>query len=191
MHHETYFHNCSEDYIHSIDSELYGQIINVIACLSKRAKQTSVNNDLFWLLTDRGWSYDTLAGVSELPPKELGVSKTISDLKRNNNRSLCETTKTFNADWHTDFAKSFGDKLVHLEAQFGKVEAMFKDFCGFRIARYENRLALGIEIVICKPSQYFSHRKGAVSGMAYFEIAKNTLPTIGLDCPIWLIGIYE
>jgi len=25
--------------------------------------------------------------------------------------------------------------------------------------------------------------------MAYFDIAKSTLPTIGFDCPIWLIGI--
>jgi len=32
--------------------------------------------------------------------------------------------------------------LVQIEAQFGTVESMFKDFCGFRIAYYERRLAL-------------------------------------------------
>jgi hypothetical protein len=66
---------------------------------------------------------------------------------------------------------------------------MFKDFCGFRIGNYERRLSLGIEIVICEPTVYFSHRKNAVSGMAYFDIARKTLPAIGLDCPIWLIGM--
>jgi len=39
------------------------------------------------------------------------------------------------------------------------------------------------------PTKYFSHRVKSISGMAYFEIAKRTLPAIGLDCPIWLIRI--
>ena len=82
--------------------------------------------------------------------------------------------------------------MVQIEAQFGKVEAMFKDFCGFRIAYAEKRLALGIEIVIANPPSYFSHRKNTISGMASFNVAKSTLTTIGLNCPIWLIGIsYE
>jgi hypothetical protein len=68
---------------------------------------------------------------------------------------------------------------------------MFKDFCGFRIAYAERRLALGVEIVLTDPPSYFVHRKNAVSGMASFDIAKNTLTSIGLDCPIWLIGIGE
>ena len=191
MNHENYFYNCSKEYIHSIDSNLYRQIIDTVSALPKRSKQTGVNNDLFWLLTSKGWSYDTLSGVTDLPPEELGMCDSKSNIQKANHRALCETTTTLNADWHTDFAKTFGDKLVHLESQFGKVEAMFKDFCGFRIARYEKRLALGIEIVICEPNKYFSHRIASVGGMAYFDIAKNTLPAIGLDCPIWLIGIKE
>ena len=81
--------------------------------------------------------------------------------------------------------------MVQIEVQFGKVEAMFKDFCGFRIAYAERRLALGIEIVLISPSKYFAHRKNAISGMASFDIAKNTLNTIDLNCSIWLIGIGE
>jgi len=50
---------------------------------------------------------------------------------------------------------------------------------------------LGVEIVLCDPYKYFSHRVKAIGGMAYFNIAKNTLPAIGLNCPIWLIGIRE
>lgn len=53
----------------------------------------------------------------------------------------------------------------------------------------ERRLALGIEIVMSDPGHYFSQRKNAISGMAYFNIAKTTLPAIGLGCPIWLVGI--
>lgn len=66
-----------------------------------------------------------------------------------------------------------------------------KTFVGLRIAYYEKRIALGIEIVISEPNKYFSQRKESITGMAYLEIAKQTLPAIGLNCPIWLIGIYE
>ena len=59
------------------------------------------------------------------------------------------------------------------------------------MAHAECRLALGIEIILADLSGYFAHRKSAVSGMASFNIAKKTLATIGLDCPIWLIGIEE
>jgi len=68
---------------------------------------------------------------------------------------------------------------------------MFKYFCGFKIAHFERRLSLGIEIVIFQHNKYFEHRKNSVTGMAYFDIAKKTLPAIGLDCPIWLIGIKD
>ncbi len=118
-------------------------------------------------------------------------SKALSEIKKSNNRVLCMTSTTINATWRSDFAKLFTRGLVQAEAQFGKVESMFKDFCGFRLAHYEKRLALGIEIVLCEPNKYFSHRRNAMGGMAYFEIAKRTLPAIGLDCPIWLVGIKE
>jgi hypothetical protein len=94
-------------------------------------------------------------------------------MRKNNNRSLCVTSTTLDASWHSDFAKTYNSQLIQIEAQFGKVESMFKDFCGFRIARYEKRLALGIEIVLSEPSKYFSHRKNSIGGMAYFIIARN------------------
>ena len=111
------------------------------------------------------------------------------EIKKRNIRKFCLTSTTLDTRWHSDFAKAFGLNLVQVEAQFGKVEAMFKDFYGFRIAYAERILALGIEIVLSHPSSYFAHRKNAIGGMASFDIAKNTLTTIGLDCPIWLIGI--
>jgi hypothetical protein len=91
---------------------------------------------------------------------------------------LCQTATTVDARWHADFAKVFDGKLVQIEAQFGKVESMFKDFCGFKMAFAERRLALGIEIVLSEPTRYFSHRLNAIGGMANFEIAKSTLSLI-------------
>ena len=190
---ENYFYNCSQEYLNALDQNLYNEIIEVISTLPKRQTQSEINQDLFWLLTKTGWSYDTFpSGLPNLPPPELDVSDTkFAEIKTRNNRDLCRTSTTINATWHADFAKSYGKGLVQIEAQFGKVESMFKDFCGFRIANHERRLALGIEIVLSMPLKYFSHRKLAISGMAYFDIAQTTLPSIGLDCPIWLIGIKE
>jgi hypothetical protein len=133
------------------------------------------------LLTSYGWNYDAVpTGAGAETPKLFNVDLTIDEIKQRNVRSLCQTSTTLETRWHSDFAKSFGSKLVQIEAQFGKVEAMFKDFCGFRIAYAERRLALGIEIV-----------KNAIGGMASFDIAKNTMTKIGFDCSIWLIGIGE
>jgi hypothetical protein len=185
---DSYFYNCSREYLDSIDPSLYQEIVSSISCLPKRQTQTEINNDLYWLLTINGWAYDTRSGVSAHPPSELGLEKHKVVTERND-RSLCLTSSTLDAFWHSDFAKPFSSGLVQIEAQFGKVESMFKDFCGFRIAHFEGRLVLGIEIVLCEPSVYFSHRKASIGGMAYFSIAGETLPAIGLQCPIWLVGI--
>jgi hypothetical protein len=189
---KSYFYNCSPEYIKSIDTSLYEQIAGIVKLLPKRQTQSEINADLFWLLVSEGWSFDKVSTVAgHLPPKEFEINLSLEEIKQTYDRKLCRTSTTLNARWHADFAKTFGSKLVQIEAQFGKVEAMFKDFCGFRIAYAERRLALGIEIVLVEPSSYFAHRKNAIGGMASFEIAKNTLTTIGLDCPIWLIGIKE
>ena len=191
MRFETYFYNSSKEYLDLICHTLYNEIIEVISKLPRRTTQAEINRDLFWSLTSKGWSYDAPpAGLNDSSPKDLGIEKiSLNDIKQSNDRALCLTSTTLEAKWHADFAKFYGSQLVQIEAQFGKVESMFKDFCGFKIARYERRLPLGIEIVMCKPTEYFSHRKKSISGMAYFDIAKKTLPAIDLDCPIWLLGI--
>lgn len=190
---ETYYYNCSQDYVESINGELFAEIISMIQRLPKRNFQTEINQDLFWLLTNRRWAYDSCPkGTTDYPPEELELPNTLRTiLSKGNQRNLCETSTTLSAGWHADFAKKFDSGLVHIEVQFGTVESMFKDFCGFKIAHYERRLALGIEVVMCEPSKYFAHRKQSVSGMAYFESARRTLPAIALECPIWLIGIKE
>jgi len=186
---DEYFYRCSNGYISSINDTLHDEVIGVVASLPNRQTQAEINRDFFWLLTERGWSYDSKpGGLSAFPPSDLGLGRRKLPLSENE-RSLCLSSATIEANWRSDFAKSFDGKLVQLEVQFGKVELMFKDFCGFQIAWHERRLALGIEIVMSKPLEYFKRWRAAGSGMAKFDIAKKTLPAIGLDCPIWLIGM--
>ena len=189
---ESYYYNCSPDYIDSIDAGLQDEITDSIDLLPKRQKQSEINVDLFWLLTSKGWYYDTVpTGWSKKLPEEFGVTRSLQEIRQWNTRDLCKTSTTLNTKWHADFAKLYDSSLVQVEAQFGKVEAMFKDFCGFRIAYAEKRLALGIMIVLSDPMSYFAHRKSAVGGMASFKVTKDTLNVIGLDVPIWLVGVRE
>ena len=63
----SYFYNCSPEYINSIDAELYNQIISIINQLPKRKTQSEINSDLFWLLTNQGWNYDTVHSMLKHP----------------------------------------------------------------------------------------------------------------------------
>jgi hypothetical protein len=187
---KSYHYNCSPEYIESIHPDLESEVRSIIRMLPKRETQSQINEDLFWLFTHKGWCYDTVpVGTAPECPFELDIMESLEVVKDRNLRDFCLTSSTLDTKWHADFAKRYGINLVQVEAQFGKVEAMFKDFCGFRIAYAERRLALGIEIVLVDPQMYFVHRKNAVSGMASFDVAKNTLATIGLDSPIWLVGV--
>jgi hypothetical protein len=187
---ESYYYNCSPDYIDSVDPSLHNQILSALAQLPKRQTQSEINSDLFWLLLSDGWNFDSIPqGAGESPLTDISLTIDLDQQKKINSRRLCRTSTTLKARWYADFAKAFGSKLVQIEAQFGKVEAMFKDFCGFRIAFAERRLALGIEIVLSEPTKYFAHRRNSIGGMASFDVARETLTTIGLECPIWLIGI--
>lgn len=189
MQFESYYYSCSRQFIDSISPILRHEMLEAISNLPKRNTQSEVNQDLFWLLTSHEWSYDSVPANLDLPQDLPIDAPNLDQIKKSNSRDQCLTTTILDAGWRADFAKQFGRSLVQVEAQFGKVEAMFKDFCGFKIARYERRLSLGIEIVMSHPNEYFSHRKQSTSGMAYFDIAKMTLPAIGLHCPIWLLGI--
>ena len=132
---DSYYYNCSPEYIHSIDAGLHNQVLGVVEQLSKRQTQSEINADLFWLLTNNRWNYDTVpTGAGSGSSEGFGNNLSLNEIKQSNDRKLCRTSTTLNAKWHADFAKSYGSKLVQIEAQFGKVEAMFKDFCGFRIA---------------------------------------------------------
>jgi hypothetical protein len=135
MNPQSYFYNCSPEYIKSIDPDLQDQIITVLSKLPKRQTQSEMNSDLFWHLTSDGWSYDSVpTGAKDNKPAALKENISLHEIKDRNIRNQCLTSTTLDTRWRADYAKSFESKLVQIEAQFGKVEAMFKDFCGFRIA---------------------------------------------------------
>ena len=130
MNPQSYFYNCSAEYIQSIDPDLPHQIITVIQQLQKRQTQSQINADLSWLLTSKDWNYDTvLQGTGNSSPAEFHIDKTLKEIKKRNNRKLCLASITLDTRWHSDFAKSFETTPVQVEAQFGKVESMFKGFC--------------------------------------------------------------
>ena len=134
---ELYFHNCSKEYIDSIDPTLYEDVLTITSNLPKRKTQSEINVDLFWMLTAKGWSFDTTPpATNELPPDNLPIQKVnLNEIKKNNRCDYCVTSSTLEAKWHSDFAKLYDGSLVQLEVQFGKVESMFKDFCEIQNSR--------------------------------------------------------
>ncbi len=187
---KSFHYNCTAEYIETIDPHLQDEVGAIIRMLPRRESFALVKEDLFWLFTHKGWCYDTIPAESNPEcPFELDLMESLEVIRDRNLRELCLTSSTLETRWHADFAKRYGSHLVQVETQFGQAEAMFKDFCGFRIAHAEGRLALGIEIVLVDPRRYLTNGKMASIELASFDIAKETLTKIGLDTPIWLVGI--
>ena len=194
---EQYFYNCSKEYVESISADLSSEVLDTISVLPTRQNQSEINNDLFWLLVSKGWAYSSMPQRhTKAPPSELDLDESI-DSSQYKQKELCLSSTTIDTAWTCDFAKRFTGGTVQIEVQFGTVESMFKDFCGFKMAHYERRLSLGIEIILTNPNDYFQdrileakkeQRQSPVSGMAYFEIAKKALSVIGFQCPIWIVG---
>ena len=190
MEFKGFHYNCTSAYIEAIDPHLQDEVSAIIRMLPRRDSPEQIKEDLFWLFTHKGWCYDTIpAAANPECPFELDIMESLEVVRDRNLRELCLTSSTLETRWHADFAKRYGRHLVQVETQFGQAEAMFKDFCGFRIAHAEGRLALGIEIVLIDPSHHLTQRQEPIENLASFDIAKKTLTSIGLDSPIWLLGI--
>jgi hypothetical protein len=56
---QSYYYNCSPDYIDTIDPSLHNQILSILSQLPKRQTQSEINSDLFWLLLADGWNFDS------------------------------------------------------------------------------------------------------------------------------------
>lgn len=193
MRHVEYFYKCSPEYIDAIDPSLRDGLIDVVSTLRKRETQLELNQDLAWLLGLSGWSFACFPqSMPETPPPDLGMASVDRHLlEARRDRTACLASTILEHRWVIDFCKTFARNRVYLEVQFGKKEAVLMDFCKLRIAYYEKHLSLGIEMVLVDPTGFFAHRRAAVSGMARFSVAKEILPIIGLECPIWLIGLSD
>lgn len=78
MNTQSYFYNCSSEYINSIHADLYDQIIRTISQLPKRQTQSEINSDLFWYLASDGWSYDSVpTGAKDNQPVDLSKNYSV------------------------------------------------------------------------------------------------------------------
>ena len=115
MNPESYFYNCSPEYINSIDAHLHDQIITIINQLPKRQTQSEINSDLFWYLTSGGWFYDSVpTSAKNNQPDGLTENISLKEIKNQNKRNQCLTSTTLNTHWHAEthiaIAKSTGYK---------------------------------------------------------------------------------
>jgi len=124
LNNEHYYYSCSREYINRISPNLYDEVTSAIINMPKHQTQSEINRYLFERLTELSWAYDSIPPGTDHKPIT-------------NERSLCITSSTLQANWHSDFAKEYDSGIVQVEVQFGKVKSMFKDFCGFRIAYAE------------------------------------------------------
>ena len=160
-----FFYECSKEdlckifNVKKIENTEIHSIIHFLEDRGKSAMQADYNKDFKKSFSDAGWK------------KEVQVSK----------------------DTHIgmtcDFQKNINGNQVYLEIQFGKTEAILKDVCKMQIAYNENSLDLGILIVPFEPRRLFENRQRSIGGMAYFKMAKLTLPHLHFRFPIWLIGL--
>jgi hypothetical protein len=90
-----YYYSCSPEYVQTIDSSLYDQIISAVGRVPKRQTQSEINADLFWLFTSEGWMYDTVpTGVATGSTDVGGINQSLDAIKSENNRNLCLTSTT-------------------------------------------------------------------------------------------------
>ena len=76
----SYYYRCSPQWIDSLKPHLHDEILSLVGDLPKRHTQAEINADLFWLLTSKGWSYDTvLPGTGEAPPVDLNVEADLTE----------------------------------------------------------------------------------------------------------------
>lgn len=89
----TYYYRCSPDYVNLLGGSMHDEILQLVGSLPRRQTQSAINADLFWQLTSRGWSYDTvLQETGAKPPVELGIKADLAEIKGRNNRDLCLTS---------------------------------------------------------------------------------------------------
>jgi hypothetical protein len=187
---ESHYHGCTAESVRAIHPGLPGDVASILRMLPRRTSESELRQDLFWLFTHKGFCHDRIpVGTPEECPFDLDILDSLAELDDYRSRDLCLASTAFDTLWHADFAKAFGDRLVHVKAQFGRLDALFKDFCGFRIGQVQRGIALGIEIVPMDAGTLFGTAKSAGGAMADFAGARKILEALDIPLSIWLIGI--
>ena len=82
---ESYYYNCSTDYIDSIDPSLHSSILSSLSQLPKRQTRSQINSDLFWQLLADGWNFDSVpAGSGESPQTYISLTIDLDQQKKIN-----------------------------------------------------------------------------------------------------------
>ena len=185
---EFFFYKCSPEYISTISPTILDEIISIVKRIPKRQFITEINFDLFWLLTSYNWHFHKLpTNINNSTPDELNLSISLNQIIERNNPIICKTSSNLQTLTNSDYAKSYDNGLVQIEVQFKGLEEAAIDFTKFRIGYAEQRVLLGIEIVIYNPKLLLNRPK--LEEIVYFDQAKDSLSMIKLDCPILLIGL--
>ena len=190
---ESYYYNCSHEYIDSIDPSLHRQH-PFDPCPTPQEADT-VGDQLRPVLAApfRRLELDSIPqGAGKTPPTDISLTVDIVQPKKVNSRRLCRTSTTLKARMACRLCQSFWcTSWFRSRHSSARSRLCSRSFVGSGLPMLRGRLALGIEIVLSEPTNYFAHRKSSIGGMASFDVARETLTTIGLECPIWLVGIAE
>jgi len=178
---QSYFYNCSLEYIDSIDPTLSVEIKDLFKKLAVVQDNKVLMANVFWMLASNGWSFsELLESISNDPPSSLTVNFKLSEIKKNNSFDLCAASLKSDTPKYNDFAKSLDDQIIHLNIAARESEKLTVDFTNFQLAYAEKRIPLGIELVPIQSSD---------PDGACFDLGVELISMLKFDCPIWLIGL--
>jgi hypothetical protein len=178
---QSYFYNCSWEYIDSIEPTFSSQIKDLFKKMPEAQDDKVLITNVFWMLASNGWSFSELpVTISNDPPSGLKVNFKLSEIKKQNSFDLCAASLKPDTPKYNDFAKSLNDQIIHLNIAAQESEKLTVDFTNFQLAYAEKRIPFGIELL----SMQSSDPDGAC-----FDLGVELLSMLKFDCPIWLIGL--
>ena len=178
---QSYFYNCSWEYIDSIEPAFSSQIKDLFKKMPEAQDDNVLISNVFWMLASNGWSFSELPeSISNDPPSGLKVNFKLPEIKKKNSFDLCAASLKPDTPKYNDFAKSLNDQIIHLNVAVHESEKLTVDFTNFQLAYAEKRIPFGIELV---PMQ------SPDPDGACFDLGVELLSMLKFDCPIWLIGL--
>ena len=178
---QSYFYNCSLEYIDSIDPTFSIELKDLFKKLAEAQDDKVLLANVFWMLASNGWSFsESSESISNYPPSGLKVNFKLSEIKKQNSFDLCAASLKSDTPKYNDFAKTLNDQIIHLNIAARESEKLTVDFTNFQLAYAEKIIPLGIELV----PMHSSDPDGAC-----FDLGVELLSMLKFDCPTWLIGL--
>jgi len=100
---QSYFYNCSWEYIDSIEPTFSSQIKDLFKKMPEAQDDNVLISNVFWMLASNGWSFSELPeSISNDPPSGLKVNFKLSEIKKQNSFDLCAATLKPETPKHND-----------------------------------------------------------------------------------------